>query len=176
MKNSLGTLPIIVLFAASMPAMACGLLTTRPDPAAATEACGSGANAHCSPAPAARCGQAAIPQDAQTAPAQCAPALLAHCAPSPQKQIPAADVTGAIDPRAVGKGGVSRDAAPAANPPPPSYEEAFRAWRSCVVANPNVANPPPVCEPLREALRHAIADRQRGGGNGESQRAEAKAF
>jgi hypothetical protein len=45
--------------------------------------------------------------------------------------------------------------------PPVTYAEAFRNWRTCAVQHQTVGNPPPQCEPLRLALKQAIALRPR---------------
>jgi hypothetical protein len=78
------------------------------------------------------------------------------------------DVTGSIDKGARARVTVSPiDSSRAAQAssqgkPPISYEEAFRNWRTCAVLHQSVGNPPPQCEPLRIALRQAIALRPRG--------------
>ncbi len=42
----------------------------------------------------------------------------------------------------------------------PDYQAAFSSWRACVATHQSDANPPIACEPLRDALRKAMARRR----------------
>ncbi len=88
---------------------------------------------------------------------------------SPQNRpcVCESDVTGAIGNGEQPQGG--RSAIEPGRPsesfsavkPTDAYEEAYRNWRVCAAAHQGVGNPPPQCEPLRQALRQAIGARPR---------------